>query len=142
MNKFQTFLKNVLNPILGNDVFDGTETEDEATAKLESLDPNLNNSTEAIESLQNSFTELSATVETLQTTLSTISTELNSLTTRLEAVEQSSDITEVRNSLATLTSAVAKLATPKNEGAAGGIEIPDNKEPKGITTYESINIGL
>lgn len=138
MNKFGNFLIHSLNTFLGTKAFDGTETEDEAAAKLESFKaPVAQEQEAAIADLTARLTALEAAapvntadfasvqaIETLTESVIEAATRLEQLETRANGMATTEAVTAVTTELNALREAVKTMGTPKPEGQGGGVSFP------------------
>lgn len=119
MNKFQNFLKSV-DAFLGGGKFDGTETEDEATAKIEAMQKSSSNDIQDLKAKVDALSGLDAKITEVEGKIPTdASAELSTLKTELAetktALQTSNDIiTAIKAELKTVQEALGK-ETPKTQ---------------------------
>lgn len=129
MNTFQKFLTGSLNKIFGREVFDGTETEDEAVAKLEGFNITANTD-EVTEIVNKAIIGVNADIQAASDSMSDSINEINQRIERLEAEN------------ATLRTQLGKLGTKDKEVKdTNTFTFPTVTESKNIK-FESVNIGL
>jgi len=121
MNKFQNFLKSV-DAFLGGGKFDGTETEDEATAKIEAMQQSSSNDiqdlkakVDALGSLDAKITEFEAKIPTdVSSEVATLKTELAETKTALEA--STAAVNGIKAELKTVQDAMKETPKPQGNG--------------------------